>query len=523
MNDTGSPVRRILIVGGGSSGWMSAAYLATQLRAAGGEVTLVESKTVPIIGVGEATVPPLVGYLRVLGISEDEFMRRAHATYKLGIKFFGWHDGRDAFWHPFGPVGGNIDGMQLFHYWLKCLRSGEDVGDFCSYSMQATAGDQGKAVRAWNGRSAMHDRGQYAYHLDAHAFAEFLREEATARGARHVMDDVVHVDVDEQGCIRQVVTREHGALTADLYIDCTGFRALLAEGALGDGYVDWSDALVCDRALALPLPHRGVLPPYTRSTALPSGWAWQIPLTHRMGNGYVYCSRYASEEQALREFATYLQADPERLEPRLLRMRVGHRKRFWQGNCIAVGLASGFLEPLESTGIFLVQRALALLLTYFPDSRYAPDLARRYNERMRETYEESRDFILAHYVLSRRDDTPFWRDYRAAALPETLRSTLEMYRDTGIVEPVQHAVFPEASWYAILAGQRCLPRTHHSGADLSDFGKVRAIMRAIREQNAQYCAALPAHEAYIAALNQSRERRVHETETTVFESAMRGL
>lgn len=523
MNDNPGRVRRILIVGGGSSGWMSAAYLATQLRAAGGEVTLVESKTVPIIGVGEATVPPLVGYLRVLGISEDEFMRRAHATYKLGIKFYGWHDGTDAFWHPFGPVGGNIDGLQLFHFWVKSLRSGADAGEFCAYSMQATAGDAGKSVRAWNGRSAMHDRGQYAYHLDAMAFADFLREEAIARGARHVVDDVVGVEADERGHIRQVVTRDHGPLTADLYIDCTGFRALLSEGALGDGYVDWSHLLRCDRAIAAPLPHRGQLPPYTRSTALDCGWAWQIPLTHRMGNGYVYCSHYASDEQALREFSAHLKIDPEQLGGRVLPMRVGHRKTFWRGNCIAVGLASGFVEPLESTGIFMVQRSLALLLTYFPDLAFDPHLAHRYNERMRITYEEVRDFILAHYVLSQRADSAFWRDYRAMALPDSLQATLDMYRETGVVEPVQHAVFPEASWYAILAGQRCLPRTYHAGADLSDFGKVQAIMRAIREQNGQYCSALPSHEAYIAALNQSSERRVQETDANAMESAMRGL
>lgn len=523
MNTAPTAVRRILIVGGGTSGWMSAAYLATQLRAAGGEVSLVESKNVPIIGVGEATVPPLVGYLRALGMSEEEFMRRAHATYKLGVKFVGWHDGTDSFWHPFGPVGGSIDGMQLFHFWLKSLRAGDEPGDFCSYSTQATAGDRGRSVRPWNGRSPMHDRGQYAYHLDAHTFAEFLKDEAIARGTRHITDDVVRVDTDERGHIRQVMTREHGPLTADLYIDCTGFRALLAEGALGDRYVDWSGLLVCDRALAAPRPHDGVLAPYTKSTALSSGWVWQIPLTHRAGNGYVYSSRYISDDDARREFAAHLKVDPDKLEARILPMKVGCREHFWRGNCIAVGLASGFVEPLESTGIFLVQRAVALLMTYFPDTAFAPDLIRRYNERMRTTYEEVRDFILAHYVLSRRDDSPFWRDYRAMELPESLRATLAMYRDTGVVEPVQYAVFPEASWYAILAGQRCLPRTYHAGADLSDFGKVRAIMRAIREQNAQLCATLPSHEQYIAALNESRDRRVQPADASVLDSAMRGL
>jgi tryptophan halogenase len=503
------PVKNILIVGGGTAGWMAAAYLATQLRATGGRVTVVEAPAIPTIGVGEATVPPLVGFLRVLGMSEDEFMRRSHATYKLGIKFMGWHDGErnDAFWHPFGPVGGSIDGIALFHFWLKSLRGGYDEGPYASYCLQTLLGEQEKAPRAAAASTLLYDRGQYAYHLDAGAFAEYLRDEALKRGARHVADEVTQVAVDERGHIRSLTTKEHGALSADLYIDCSGFRALLAEQALGDPYIDWSDTLLCDRALAAPLPLGTRMQPYTRSTALSAGWVWQIPLTHRVGNGYVYSSKFIGEEQAGRELAGLLGVGVEELQPRLLKMKVGRRTRCWQGNCIAMGLASGFVEPLESTGIFVIQRALALLLAYFPDLGFEPHLARRFNERMAATYDEIRDFIVAHYCLTRRDDTAFWSAYRNLALPDSLRALLEAYDRTGVVEPVEYAMFPASSWYCILSGQRRLPRTYHRGADLSDFSQVRKILEDIRGAHDKLAAALPPHRAYIEMLNRGDPQR----------------
>jgi tryptophan halogenase len=497
------PLQSILIVGGGTAGWMAACYLATQLRATGRRVTLIESAVIPTIGVGEATVPPLVGYLRVLGLSEEEFMRRAHATYKVGIKFVGWRNGADAFWHPFGPVGGNIDGLPLFHYWLKGARAGHDPRPYTGYSLQALLGEQERAPRGASATTLIYDRGQYAYHLDAGAFAAYLREEALRRGAVRIEDEVTGVALDARGHIERIDTRAHGALRADLYLDCTGFQALLAERALGDRYVDWSDLLFCDRALAAPLPLAGAMPPYTRATALSAGWVWQIPLAHRAGNGYVYSSRHLSEDDAAREFAGLLGADADALQPRTLRMRVGRRSRSWIANCIAVGLASGFIEPLESTGIFLIQRSLALLLTYFPDTAFEPHLARRYNERMAATYDEIRDFILAHYVLSERADSAFWRDVRALALPDSLRELFERYERTGIVETQEYAMFPSPSWYCILVGMGRLPRTHHAGAELSDYGKVRAILADILAANERVARDLPAHADYVAALHRA--------------------
>ena len=500
MNDE-RPIQDVLIVGGGSAGWMTATHLATEFRSTGRRVTLIESSNVPIIGVGEATVPSLVGYLRVLGIDEREFIRRSHATYKLGIKFINWHRGQDAFWHPFGPVGGHIDSIQLFHFWLKGLRNGHPEEAYSAYSAQALIGDREKAPAPLTGSSYILEQGQYAYHLDAGAFAEFLKSVAVERGARHIVDDVTGCQLDARGHIDHVITRAGGALKADLYIDCSGFRALLTEGALGDPYVDWSDILLCDRALAAPLPGSGEIPAYTRSTALSAGWAWQIPLSHRVGNGYVYSSRFCDDASAARELAGLLHVDPSGFNPRAIAMRIGHRRNFWLANCVAIGLAAGFVEPLESTGLFLIQRGLGLLMDYFPDRSFDPRLAQRYNHRMGEAYEEVRDFILLHYVLSRREDSRFWTQYRHMSLPDSLRETLELYDRTGLVEPARNALFQESSWYSILSGQNRLPRTHHRRADLSDFAKVRHIMSVIKDGNHKLVQTLPSHRAYIDRIN----------------------
>lgn len=500
---TSPPVNSVLVVGGGTAGWMAATFLATHFQNTGRKVTLIESSAIPTIGVGEATVPTLVAYLRQLGIDETEFMRSAHATYKLGIKFINWRAGNDVYWHPFGITGGRIDELELFHFWLKSIRSGHPEGPYSSYSLQVLLAEQERSPRPYSGSSAVIERGQYAYHLDAGAFAEFLKSVATRRGTRHIVDDVTQVLVGENGLISGVRTRAHETLQADLYIDCSGFRALLAEEALGDAYVDWSDILLCDRALAAPLPSSNAMPPYTRATALSAGWAWQIPLAHRVGNGYVYCSRFIEQDVATRELAGVLGIDPDKLEPRALKMRIGHRRNFWRGNCIAIGLASGFVEPLESTGLMLIQRGLEVLLEYFPDRSFDPEFVRRYNLRMQANYEEIRDFILLHYVLTQRTDSPFWNAYRNLPLPDSLVELMQTYLRTGVIEIPRHSVFRESSWYSILSGLNRLPRTHHPRAELSDFDKIRQILGAILRGNRETAGALPLHKAYIESINGS--------------------
>ncbi|HEX7952411.1 MAG TPA: tryptophan halogenase family protein, partial [Burkholderiales bacterium] len=453
------------------------------------------------IGVGEATVPPLVSYLRAIGVNEDEFMRETHASYKLGVKFIDWHRGRDELWHPFGQIGGLIDHVQVFHHWVRARQEGRESAPYDSLSLQATLGDLHKAPRALGGTSVVMERAAYAYHLDAKEFAGFLARLATRRGVHHVIDNVRGVVRDERGFIGHVETGQHGRLAADLYIDCTGFAGLLIERTLGDRHIDWSNYLLCDRALALPLPSDGDMAPYTRATALSAGWVWRIPLSHRVGSGYVYSSAFTSDEAAARELVAHARQDADKVQPRLLQMRVGRRTHFWIGNCVAAGLASGFLEPIESTGLYLIQKSAELLLELFPDAGFDAALIAQYNRRMAQAYESVRDFIILHYVLNRREDTPFWRANQHTVLPDSLAQTLALYDETGMVDWDNRALFGEVSFYAIAAGFGRLPRHALPRTRYADPGKVAEIFAAIRAQNLKLADSLPDHAAFMRALH----------------------
>lgn len=502
-------VRSILIVGGGTAGWMTAALLNRFLPPAKCRITLVESADVGIIGVGEATVPPLVSFLKAVGINEDEFMVACHATYKLGIKFINWHRGAEAIWHPFGPIGGTIDHVPVFHHWLKAHRSGRFDGAFCDHSLQAVMGDMNRSPRSRQRSSIVMDRASYAFHLDAREFAAFLTRLATGRGVQHVVDNVRQVVLDSRGHVAGVETEKHGTLAADLYIDCSGFAGLLIERALGDRYISWSDYLLCDRALALPLAYDPVMAPYTRATALSAGWVWRIPLSHRVGCGYVYSSRFISDDAARRELLAHAGANPDTAEPRLLRMRIGRRTNFWIGNCVSIGLAAGFLEPLESTGIYLIQKGVETLFDLFPVAEPAPSLVKQYNQRMGLAYEQVRDFIILHYVLNARDDTEFWRENRRASLPDSLAATLELYDQAGVVDWDRRDLFGENSFHAIAAGFQRLPRRHLAMTDYSDVDKAGRILAAIREQNLQIANSLPDHGDFMRELHATRAATPH--------------
>ena len=502
-------IKKILIVGGGTGGWIAASFLNKFLHPARCSITLVESATLGTIGVGEATVPPLVAFLRLMEINEDEFLRQCHATYKLGIKFIDWNrrgdprgPGENPVWHPFGYVGAPaVEGLPLFHHWLRNRRAGLDASAYSSYSLQALLGDMNRAPRTLHDASALMQQGAYAYHLDASAFAAYLAGFATRRGVHHLVDEVLNVRLDERGCIKCVETKEHGALAADLYIDCSGFAGLLIEKALGDPYIDWSGHLLCDRAVVLPLPREGPMPPYTQATALGAGWAWKIPLSQRTGSGYVYSSRFLAQDRATEELIAHAGLDPDQCDPRHLRMRVGRRGNFWVGNCVSIGLAAGFLEPLESTGIFLIQKGVEMLLDHFPDTDFNPALIRHYNAQMAGEFEQVRDFIVLHYLLNQRDDSEFWIANRNARPPDSLAQTLDYYDQTGIVDWQNRSLFREPSFYSIAAGFGRLPRNHHAMADQVDEGKARRIMETIKTRNLALAQALPDHADLIAAVN----------------------
>ncbi len=503
-------IKNILIVGGGSAGWITAAFLNRFLDPARCSITLVESETVGTIGVGEATVPPLVPLLRMLGIAEDDFLRQCHATYKLGIKFIDWNrggqvDGKDEIWHPFGSIGAPlIENLPLFHLWLRDKRAGVDDSRYTDYSLQALLGEMDRAPRSMKEESIVTQQGAYAYHLDARAFADYLSRLSIGRGVRHITDDVTAVPLDARGFIRYVDTVDHGKLGADLYIDCTGFAALLIEKALADPHVDWSNHLFCDRAVVMPLPREGAMPPYTQATALSAGWAWKIPLSHRTGSGYVYSSRFVSDDAAARELIAHTGMNPDDAAPAKIHMKVGRRSNFWVKNCLSIGLSAGFLEPLESTGLFLIQKGVELLLDHFPDTQFNGTLIRSYNAQMGSEYEQVRDFIVLHYLLNRREDSEFWKANREAAPPGSLASTLDFYQETGLLDWSNPTLFREPSFYAIASGFGRLPRTYHAMADQVDVAKSRASLAQVKVKNLALARSLPDHRALIEAINSPR-------------------
>jgi tryptophan halogenase len=501
MTEKPDAIRKILIVGGGSAGWMAATYLKRFLRHTECSITLVESEDIGTIGVGEATIPRIVQLIRNLRFDEAEFMRRCHATYKLGIQFREWHRPDHAYWHPFGVCGGTIDGIDLFHFWVKSIQAGHDEGPFSSYSLQALLAEAHKAPRSLRGSSPIMEAGAYAFHLDTAALAGFLSEVSVREGVEHIVDEVRNVVMGEGGLIERIETRDGRTLQADLYVDCTGFQARLMEQALGDPWIDWSHLLLCDRAVVLHLPSDEAMHPYTRATALDAGWRWQIPLSHRVGCGYVYSSAHAADESALEELMAGLPPrDAMAAAPRYLRMRVGRRRTFWSGNCVAVGLSSGFIEPLESTGLYFIQIALELLMEYFPDRTFNQALKSAYNESMSSVYDETRDFILLHYLLSRREDSRFWRDSRSVEVPDALRDLLALYDEAGIV-PQGLSPFPPTSYHFILAGNGRLPRRPSPHAHRADFQEVRQIMDRIRARNLDVADPLPTHQALMRSLH----------------------
>jgi tryptophan halogenase len=504
MNDTTSthspdprtgPVRTILIVGGGTAGWMSAIYLR---RRTGCQVTLVESPNIGTVGVGEATIPNLIDFLHSLGIDEDAFMRSCQATYKLGIQFRDWIHKGQSYWHPFGLCGANIDDLDLFHFWLK-RRLELDIDEpYCAYSLQTILCESGKSHRPLGAPPVVNN---YAFHLNASALAEMLCTLSVQSGVIHRRENVIDVPLSEDGSIASVAFESGEHLEADLYIDCTGFRGLLIGQAMGVDWVDWSEMLLCDRAVVRRGPVDPTMRPYTMSTAMDAGWIWQIPLRDQTGMGYVYSQRHVSDGQAARTLNQYAGVDLES-DVRYVPMQVGHRQKFWHRNCVSIGLSSGFIEPLESTGIFFIQRAIEDLIEYFPDRRFHPSLCEQYNQKLTCAYEETRDFIILHYILSQRDDTPFWHDARNVPLPKSLIATMDFYSHNGrILESPRHPVFRETNYYHILLGGEKIPQRHFAKADFSDFGTVCELLRRIDDKNQTLARTLPSHRETISWLH----------------------
>jgi tryptophan 7-halogenase len=496
-------IERVVIVGGGTAGWMAAIYLNRYMRRLNCKVVLVESPTIGTIGVGEATIPTLVHFVRLLNLDEKEFMRRCSATFKLGIRFDDWVKDGATYWHPFGVCGARVNGLDLFHFWLKRRLDAGSKLAYSDYSVQARLGEEEKAPWPHGGSSRIAEAGSYAYHLDAAALGDYLKEIATGEGVQHIFGNVQDVALDDRGNIASLDIGGERAIEGDLFIDATGFSGRLIEKTLGDPWIDWSRFMLCDKAVAMPLPRDGHFAPYTLSKAMRAGWAWKIPLSSRTGNGYVFSSAHISSDAAIEALIGQSGLRKARAaDPRLLNIRVGRRTNFWVRNCVSVGLASGFVEPLESTGIHLIQKAIMLLVGYLPDCDFNDALRRAYNARMADAYDEVRDFIVLHYLLAQRDEA-FWRDARNVPLPDSLRENLALYEETGRIESPRLQVFPETSYFFILSGNGRLPRRPIVEADVANPAEVWQLLDRVRAENREFTDRMPSHKTFLSDLHRT--------------------
>ena len=448
-------LRSIVIIGGGSAGWMTAAALSTAVLPRC-TITLVESDEIGIVGVGEATIPPIKLFNQLVGIDEAEFLKRTQGSFKLGIEFVHWARPQHRYFHPFGPHGLAFDMVPLHQYWLRG-RDKPGALNLDEYSMAWAAASRRKFSKPGTDPRNVMSTYDYAYHFDAGLYARYLRELCEARGVVRMEGKIVGTELRAgDGFVEQVRLQDGRALAGDLFIDCSGFRGLLIEDALATGYEDWSHWLPCDRAMAVPCERSDDFTPYTRSTAREAGWQWRIPLQHRTGNGYVYCSQFLDDGSAARTLLDNL--DGKALaDPRPLRFTTGRRKKFWNRNVVAVGLASGFMEPLESTSLHLVQSAISRLLALFPDRDFDPLVSDEYNRIGVQEYERIRDFLVLHYKLTKRDDTPLWRYCAAMSIPDTLQHKINHFGRHGRLVSEGNDLFGPASWLAVHVGQLNLP------------------------------------------------------------------
>ena len=494
---TDSRIRSIAIVGGGTAGWMAAATLSHVLRHGPANITVVESPEIGTVGVGEATIPPIRAFNAMLGIDEDEVIRKTQGTFKLGIEFRDWGWLGHTYLHPFGKYGTPIDQVAVHHYWLR-LRAAGHVDSLLDYSLSGTAARLGKFIRPVQDPRLVLSSLSYALHFDASLYAQYLRGYAQARGVSCVERKVVRVELrPEDGFIRGLHLDDGRQIEADLFIDASGFRGLLIEQALHTGYEDWTHWLPCDRAVAVPCASAGAPTPYTRSTARVAGWQWRIPLQHRTGNGYVYCSRHSSDDEAAATLLAGLDGNTL-AEPRFLRFTTGRRRKFWNKNCIALGLASGFLEPLESTSIHLIQSGLTQLAAIFPDRNFDPCDAEEYNRLQIDEFDRVRDFIILHYKATTRADGELWRYCRDMPVPDALAYRINLFRSSGRVSFHDRDLFVESNWLSVLIGQGIWPRRHDPLADLLPLDSVRGQMERMVKLIRDTAEAMPTHEQFIA-------------------------
>ncbi len=499
----GDGPKKFVIVGGGTAGWMAASCLARLFAAnpdSGHEVVLVESHEIGTVGVGEATIPTILDFIQFLKIDQADFIRKTNSTMKLAIKFRDWRAVGQEYWHPFGTLGPSIENRPMFSYWFARNHQGAASGALMDLSIAIQLAEQNKFALPDNDPRSPLGGLKYALHFDAGLVAKYLHVYATQKGCQRLEGKIVNVTKSSDDEISSVTLASGEIVSGDFFIDCSGFRGLLIEQAMGSAYEDWSEWLPCNSAIAAPTALDGDTKPYTISAARSAGWTWRIPLQNRTGNGYVYSSRFISDDDARDEFLSAIGTEPL-AEPRVLRFTGGMRRQIWKGNCLSLGLASGFLEPLESTSIHLVFINLFRFLDHFPSSKPEQKLIDRFNQLASDEMEEIRDFLVLHYCLSERKDSEFWRHVTSMSLPDSLQAKIELFTQRGRILSRHDDLFTNISWASVLHGMGSKPGESDPLTRLIPDDFKDKVMADIKDSIRSLAAAAPLHDQFLTGAN----------------------
>ncbi|MDQ9091725.1 tryptophan 7-halogenase [Pseudoalteromonas haloplanktis] len=503
MQLTQQPITKIVIAGGGTAGWLAAATLSYALKKQAVEITLIESDEIGTIGVGEATIPPLIAILESIGIDLADFIKHTQATFKLGIQFADWYNKGEAYFHPFGTLGRNIDGHDFYQCWLKAAAEGDST-PLMAHSPEAILAQHNKFFIPHEAHNTALGRARFALHLDAGLMARYLRRYAQNNGVKRIEGVITDVHQDNTGNISHLHVNQQ-YVTGEFFIDCSGFKGLLIEQTLHAGFDDWSDYLPCNRAVTVQTTHSKTISPYTVAKAQNAGWSWHIPLQHRMGNGYVFCDKYCTDQQAIDTLLANVTGELL-THPKVIAFKTGVRKQAWLKNCLSLGLAQGFIEPLESTAIHLVSKSLALFIKMFPDNSDTNQvIIDEFNRRIHQDYLEIRDFLVLHYCTTARSDTEFWQRCASMAIPQSLQQKLAIFKVAGTLTPAAEQLFQPTSWYAVLNGMQVMPSRYNPVLDSLDSNKLIQSLHQGSEAIAQAALTQPSHADFITRFCDAKE------------------
>lgn len=496
MNITDNPIQKIVILGGGTAGWLAAATLSNIFKNTALNIALVESDDIGIVGVGEATIPPLITILESLNIDLIDFIKETQASFKLGIKFEDWGKVGESYFHPFGTLGQNLNGYDFYQCWLKCKAHG-DKTPLMAHSPESVLAEQGKFFLPHKAQNTPLSRAFYALHLDASLAGKYLRKYAEKLGVKRTEGLVEHVALADNGNIKSLMLKSGEEISADFFIDCSGFHGQLIEKTLKAGYESWQHFLPCNKAVTVQTKNTDdTITPYTRSTAKEAGWLWNIPLQHRTGNGYVYCDKYITDEQATATLLASVQGELL-TQPRVIPFTTGIRKKAWIKNCLSLGLAQGFIEPLESTAIHLVSKSIAHFIKMFPTKSCNQALIDQFNRNVRADYEEIRDFLVLHYCQTSRDDSEFWRWCKHMDIPTTLQDKLTFFKASGGLTIKDEELFRPTSWYAVLEGLGVRPDNYNPTLDTWNSEKLMDILSKGKAGLENIASQQPSHHTFI--------------------------